>query len=332
MPFDESFVAVFDSLICPAFRSAGFHVYRADDIASQQSILRDIVTAIATAAVVVADLTDSNPNVYYELGLAHALQKPVVLITQDLGGVPFDLRSYRVIEYDTRFDRFEDAKRRLTELARQIAEGEVTFGNPVSDFRADTASVQVNIGQATAPSVEDDETETDKPGFLDHVVDVEEGFEKVTAIITAFGEHVTAIGQEAQDTTPNLTEAGNAKNLRRARSLLRSLGGSYEKHRTELRELNRQFRQVWTDTANSLEMVITHPLSEGQESTEERYELIKAVDTMATSSETSKASLTTLVRTMNGLPAMEKVFDRSKRRMVDELSVFNGYIRVSQMA
>jgi hypothetical protein len=45
-------------------------------------------------------LTDKNANVFYELGLAHAIGKPVILISEKIDDVPFDLRNYRVITYD----------------------------------------------------------------------------------------------------------------------------------------------------------------------------------------------------------------------------------------
>jgi hypothetical protein len=50
--------------------------------------------------VLVADLTGRNPNVFYELGLAHAMQKPVILVADNLNDVPFDLRGLRVLSYD----------------------------------------------------------------------------------------------------------------------------------------------------------------------------------------------------------------------------------------
>ena len=134
MPFDEELAWVYEKLIKPAFKSASFETRRADNIASQQNILKDIVTAIAESDVVVADLTKDNPNVYYELGLAHALRKQVVLISQDIETAPFDLRSYRILEYGDRFDLFENAKKQLTELARGVADGSIQFGSPVSDF------------------------------------------------------------------------------------------------------------------------------------------------------------------------------------------------------
>ncbi len=60
----------------------------------------DYVTKLEKAKVVLADLTGKNPNVFYELGLAHASAKPAILVTESLDFVPFDLRALRIIVYD----------------------------------------------------------------------------------------------------------------------------------------------------------------------------------------------------------------------------------------
>lgn len=62
--------------------------------------MHDIWGLVASSRVLLADLTGKNPNVFYELGLAHAAHKPVLLLTQTLDDVPFDLQSLRIITYD----------------------------------------------------------------------------------------------------------------------------------------------------------------------------------------------------------------------------------------
>ena len=109
-------------------------VIRADDIESQRSILSDIVQQIAQCDLIVADLTSSNPNVFYELGIAHTLGRPVILMTQNLDEIPFDLRLLRTVEYSTHFVKIEDAKSALASYARGFIEKRIPFGNPVSDF------------------------------------------------------------------------------------------------------------------------------------------------------------------------------------------------------
>lgn len=117
MPFDEGMNAVYEHGIKPLVESLGIHCRRADEIYSAQGILGDIWESIQSAEFVIADLTNKNPNVMYELGLCHALWKRVILISQSKDDVPFDLRAWRVIWYDF---TFAGSARLKDELQRAI--------------------------------------------------------------------------------------------------------------------------------------------------------------------------------------------------------------------
>lgn len=72
---------------------------KADDIWENSTIIQDIFELIFTSRVVVADFTGKNPNVFYEVGIAHTLGKTVIPITQSIDDVPSDLRHHRVLKY-----------------------------------------------------------------------------------------------------------------------------------------------------------------------------------------------------------------------------------------
>jgi hypothetical protein len=99
MPFREELREVFDDHIRRVCEDLSLSVFRADDLFSAQSVMADVWQAIRAAKVVVADCTDRNPNVFYEIGLAHVLGKHVVLLTQRADDVPFDVRHLRYITY-----------------------------------------------------------------------------------------------------------------------------------------------------------------------------------------------------------------------------------------
>src|SRR5262249_5677881 len=86
-----------------AIRTVGsamrLRVERADEIHSTKAVMDDIWSGICNAGVVVADCTGRNPNVFYELGIAHAVGREVVLLTQDSTEVPFDIGHMRHIQY-----------------------------------------------------------------------------------------------------------------------------------------------------------------------------------------------------------------------------------------
>ncbi|QJW89106.1 hypothetical protein HNV11_06735 [Spirosoma taeanense] len=100
MPFGGWFDKYYLEIYIPAIEAAGFDAKRADDLYRPGNIVNDIWAYTKEATVLLADLTNKNPNVFYELGLAHAITKPAILITASMEDVPFDLRSLRVIEYD----------------------------------------------------------------------------------------------------------------------------------------------------------------------------------------------------------------------------------------
>ncbi|MGR0482698.1 MAG: hypothetical protein ACTFAL_15205 [Candidatus Electronema sp. V4] len=118
MPFQEALTAVYEHGIKPQVESMGMQCKRADEIYSGQAILGDIWTSIQTAELIIVDCTGKNQNVIYEIGLCHALWKKVILLSQSLDDVPFDLRQWRVIWYDF---TFAGAARLKEELGRAIA-------------------------------------------------------------------------------------------------------------------------------------------------------------------------------------------------------------------
>ena len=134
MPFAEEFDGVYTFFIKSVLEDAGFEVVRADEIKGQNNILRDVIEGIARSDLIVADMTRANANVFYELGIAHTLRKPVVHITQSRKDSPFDIESYRSLEYDTHFSEIGKAKENLAKLAKDFLQGTAQFGNPVSDF------------------------------------------------------------------------------------------------------------------------------------------------------------------------------------------------------
>jgi hypothetical protein len=101
MPFANPIGTYYTTIYEPAIQKAGLTPIRADaDIFGTGKIIDQIWQGINTSKILVAELTNRNPNVFYELGLAHALNKPVVLICSNESDVPFDLQHIRVIYYD----------------------------------------------------------------------------------------------------------------------------------------------------------------------------------------------------------------------------------------
>jgi hypothetical protein len=103
MPFGELWSGRTHRVVKEVVENLGFDCRRADDYYGKV-VLHDIWERINRAAFVVADLTSANPNVYYELGLAHALGKEIVPLLQDGYSIPFDQQPFRILFYQDNTD------------------------------------------------------------------------------------------------------------------------------------------------------------------------------------------------------------------------------------
>ncbi len=100
MPFgDQDLNEFYEDNIKTTIANIDMHCSRADDIFSNKSIIEDIWRNINEARIIIADLTQRNPNVFYEIGIAHTLGKDVILISQNENDIPFDLSHIRTILY-----------------------------------------------------------------------------------------------------------------------------------------------------------------------------------------------------------------------------------------
>jgi len=106
MPFGGWLDDYYETIYRPAIEATNLEPHRADDLYRPSTIVHDIWAYTRRAKLLVADLTGKNPNVFYELGLAHALGKPAILIAESMDDIPFDLRALRVIVYEKNHPRW----------------------------------------------------------------------------------------------------------------------------------------------------------------------------------------------------------------------------------
>lgn len=122
MPFGQWFDRYYQEIYVPAIKEAGFEPVRADELFTTGSVVEQIWEQIEKGKLLLADLSGKNPNVFYELGLAHAARKPVVFTAAQVEDVPFDLRHLRVIIYDIREPEWSARLRKsITDYLRNAA-------------------------------------------------------------------------------------------------------------------------------------------------------------------------------------------------------------------
>jgi hypothetical protein len=149
-----------EAIVQPVFERSfpEFEVRRADGIAEPGMIDAQVISSIIMSELVIADLTNMNPNVFYEIGLRHMTQKPIIHMHEVGTKIPFDVSLYRSIRYSR--VRPRDIASAATDLAGTVTavlETEHQVENPVSralgklDFKQHASSrEQVLAGELEA--------------------------------------------------------------------------------------------------------------------------------------------------------------------------------------
>lgn len=123
MPFSQEWSNDVHRILADACRAAHVQPVRGDDLFTPTDILEDIWQGINGADFVMADITGKNPNVLYELGIAHSLAKPVLILSREAADIPIDLSTRRVMLYgpaasDWQQDLREKADKAIAEILR----------------------------------------------------------------------------------------------------------------------------------------------------------------------------------------------------------------------
>lgn len=100
MQFSDPYSEVYRDAVAPLVAEIGFEPLRIDDVHSPGIIINDILSNLEEASIVIAEVSERNANVYYELGIAHALGKPTVLMASKGTSLPFDVGPHRCIFYE----------------------------------------------------------------------------------------------------------------------------------------------------------------------------------------------------------------------------------------
>ncbi len=121
MPFTKGLEDLYIYGIRGAAEKTGYVCLRADEIEHNSDIMEEILYYIDKASILIAEMSDKNPNVFYEAGIAHGKKKEVILITKKGSEIPFDLKGKNHIIYEN----IHDLEGKLVKRLRAIREGNV---------------------------------------------------------------------------------------------------------------------------------------------------------------------------------------------------------------
>jgi hypothetical protein len=320
MPFGARFDPVFKKLIGPPLEAAGFEVSRADLTINQHQILKDIVVGIAEADIVIADVTDLNGNVMYELWLAHAMGRRTVMITRNIDSLPFDLRAYRATEYSTEFDEAPRLTELIESVARGVLDGSAEFSNPVQDFAPDVLgkSEQVSAPPQTPVRVEgtgissEALAEPPPPGLLDVIVELseegnqlQESTEAISQATAKIGETVSARSKQIEKTNKNL----GAKAAPVLRQLMKDTAKDFADFNAELVPQNDLLRRSVGRIGHLTNSLARLRNTASPEEVERLRSEIESLSTAEVRFEEAHKSVSGFAEVLLGLPNMERTLN-----------------------
>ena len=211
MPFGGWFDSYYTSIFIPAIEATGLASVRADDIFRPSPIINDIWAFTKRAKIVLADLSKKNPNVFYELGLAHSLSKPAILVTEAITDVPFDLQSLRVIVYNKdEPDWGNILKRKITNSIQEVLDSPQSAVLPtflsVSDA---TPRPQVSAHQKELLNMRQEidsmrrEMEQSAPASLSRTIRPDEARSLITSMLNAKASHSMIVREVSRRGAPD---------------------------------------------------------------------------------------------------------------------------------
>ncbi len=149
---------IYDAVIKPTFNEdLGWTCQRIDELPGAGNLVCQMVQLIAAATLVVADLTLLQPEVLYELGIAHALGNNVLTLIRKGEVIPFDLRSYRTIEYEDTAAGARRLTRDLTIAVQALPQWGTKPTNPVQDFLPTERHIGAPVNATPLPATPADE-------------------------------------------------------------------------------------------------------------------------------------------------------------------------------
>jgi tetratricopeptide (TPR) repeat protein len=219
----KHYLSVFETIIAPAARNVGYEPRRSDVQGEAGAIPTEIIRSLAAADVVIADLSEGNANVFYELGVRHALRKRgTVHIINKEHPVPFDVAQYRLVEYSTK--SFADIAPAVDAISKAIKQREEETGISdnlvhdtlpnlpinVTNLGADEVQKQVAELQSQLAAISDEreklrrELEALRPTPLGDIVDVDTLLEEANTAREFSGDNaylrlVSAISTGAEE-------------------------------------------------------------------------------------------------------------------------------------
>lgn len=318
MPFTDDFFESYEML--KTYFAEDFEFSHAGAEDNQQNILADIIPPIYNSDVIIADLTELNPNVMYELGIAHGFNKKTIIITRDdLSKLPFDLKQYRAKNYSTHFKKFNELLEYLQKNLAGAIDGDVIFSNPVKDFM-DKNSIDIGKMFENRRVVT-----TEDKGFLDFLADIEENtveltkkIENMTSNMNTMSEGISKSNAEVE----RVNKTGGSGTAAFARKETKKAAKFVDTFSKQLSTHNTEYSALWNEIERDILGLIENKYTSTDENKTSFVEYLKALYNMKQSIIESNQSISSLKESMHDTLGLERSMNQAIRFAEENLTTY----------
>lgn len=321
MPFEDEFFEVYEMLKIEFEEQ--FDFTNAGEEGNQQNILKDIIQPIFEADIVIADLTGTNANVMYELGLAHAFNKKTIVITKDeMSDLPFDLKQYRAKDYTTHFKKFAELVEYLKINLAGAISGNVSYSNPVKDFLSLQKIEIKNWFDETLPIAI--ENSTDK-GFLDFLADIEDDANKLSSNIEEMSKDMNNMSEGISKSTSEIERVNSAGGSGTA-SFIRKEAKKAAKYvdifSSNLRSHNKTMSVLWDEIEKNTLGLLENKFASVGDNKSHLIKYLESLYTMKNAIDANKTSVEGLKNSMHNNIGLERSMNQAIRFVEGDLSTY----------
>ncbi|MEG0836272.1 MAG: hypothetical protein RR413_12610 [Christensenellaceae bacterium] len=321
MPFTDDFFESYE-MLKNQFGDE-FEFSHAGDEDNQQNILADIIPPIYNADVVLADLTGLNPNVMYELGIAHSFNKKTIVITRDdMSNLPFDLKQYRAKGYSTHFKQFFELINYLDKNLHGAIDGSVIYNNPVGDFLDKN---NIDPQKLFAVDKLDVEIPDNEKGFLDFLADIEEDTGTMTSNIQDMSSEMQEMSAGINECTVEIEKVqktGGSGTVSFVRKQSKNAAGYISTFSNQLKGHNNAILQLWSKIERNTLGLLENSFAAKDENKESLTRYLKSLHGMQEAIRSSNESTKTMKETFLKNLGLERSMNQSIRFLDGDLAAY----------
>ena len=316
MPFEDSFFEAYEMIRSQFQNDYDFSNAANED--NQQNILADIVKPIYFADIILADLTGLNPNVMYELGIAHALKKKTIVITQDdLNCLPFDLKQYRARNYSTHYKKFFELLDYLKKHFEGAINNTVDFSSPITDFLAENNNVI-----KTESNIMDFNGEM---GFLDYLADIDENTQSMADNLLSLTSNLTNMNDGINRCTAEITrvqKSGGQGVASFVRKKAKEIAEYMHTLSQQLKEHNKTNEDVWNNIEKNLLGLLENQHATSEENQGQLVVYLQQLHSLKQAIIRSKEGITTIKESNKNNIGLERSLNQSIRFLDEDLTTY----------